>query len=136
MPLSLAELNIFHFNHRWQNTQMFLSCDGLQDKNIWVHVTKLCIDSLILALCFARCLLVNHLNHPEKKRGKNYFLFFFFWGGGLTCKSIFSKQFVHRHLIPLKCKTRKKNHSSLVLCLVSAALSFKLNIPIHVTKKR
>ena len=136
MPLSLAELNIFHFNHRWQNTQMFLSRSPSQDKN--VHVTKLCIDSLILALCLARCLLVNHLNHPEKKRGKNYFLFFFFWvgGGGLTGKSIYSRQFVHRHLIPLKCKMRKKNHSSLVLCLVSAALSFKLNIPIHVTKKR
>ena len=80
---------------------------------------------------------MNHLNHPEKKGEKNNFLFFFFLGGGgLTGKSIYSRQFVHRHLIPLKCKTRKKNHSSLVLCLVSAALSFKLNIPIHVTKKR
>ena len=81
---------------------------------------------------------MNHLNHPEKKGEKNNFLFFFFLGGGggLTSKSIYSRQFVHRHLIPLKCKTRKKNHSSLVLCLVSAALSFKLNIPIHVSKKR
>ena len=81
---------------------------------------------------------MNHLNHPEKKRGKKKFFCSFFsgGGGGLTGKSIYSRQFIHRHLIPLKCKTRKKNHSSLVLCLVSAALSFKLNIPIHVTKKR
>ena len=79
---------------------------------------------------------MNHLNHPEKKGKKIIFCSFFSGGGGLTGKSIYSRQFVHRHLIPLKCKTRKKNHSSLVLCLVSAALSFKLNIPIHVTKKR
>ena len=81
---------------------------------------------------------MNHLNKKKKKKKKNFFFFFFFGGGGggLTGKSIYSKQFAHRHLIPLKCKTRKKNHSSLVLCLVSAALSFKLNIPIHVTKKR
>lgn len=121
MPLSLAELNIFHFNHRWQNTQMFLSWSPSQDKN--VHVTKLCIDSLILALCLARCLLVNHLNHPEKKRGKNYFLFFFFWGGGgLTGKSIYSRQFVLRHLIPLKCKTRKKKITPLLSCVLSVLL--------------
>lgn len=59
-----------------------------------------------------------------KKEGKKIIFCSFFsgGGGGLTGKSIYSRQFVHRHLIPLKCKTRKKKITPLLSCVLSVLL--------------
>ena len=58
-----------------------------------------------------------------KKKGKKIIFCssFLGGGGGLTGKSIYPRQFVHRHLIPLKCKMRKKI-TPLLSCVLSVLL--------------